>query len=200
MQTEIEAKVLDVDHEELRVVLHRLGATLEQPERLLRRYNLDYPDGRLQQKGGWIRIRDEGDKVTLSYKQLNDRTVHGTQEVSIVVDSFEQTKAFLEQIGLEVKTYQETKRESWRLGDAYIELDEWPWIKPYIEIEAGSEAVLQQVFERLGFSWKNAVFGSVEVVYRAEYDVTDEEVDNIPVITFETPLPEVLKRNRRQEV
>ncbi len=80
MQTEIEAKFLDVDVEALRKKLEEIGATQEHPEIFMKRKVFDYPDSRLEKKGGWIRVRDEGEKITLSYKQLNDRSLHGTKK------------------------------------------------------------------------------------------------------------------------
>lgn len=199
MQTEIEAKFLNVDHVVIRERLKELGAICEQPMRLMRRYNFDFPDQRLsKEKNGWVRVRDEGGKITVSYKQLNDRTLHGTKEVCVTVDNFDQAKAFLESIGLEAHSYQETRRESWKLGSAEIELDEWPWAKPYLEIEAGSEADIRDVAGRLGVAWEQAVHGSVEVVYQAEYDVTDEMFDYIPTIRFEDPVAEILEKHRRK--
>lgn len=189
MQTEIEAKFLDVNHDDIRKKLKALGAKLEQPMRLMRRKNYDYKDRRLEnEKTGWVRVRDEGDKITLAYKQLEDRTLLGTKEVSLDVNDFEATCRFLENIGLEVQSYQETKRESWTIGEIQIELDEWPWVNPFIEIEAPDEASLKNVAAKLGYDWKDALHGSVEIVYQAEYDVTEEEVDHWDEITFvQTP-------------
>jgi len=34
------------------------------------RQTYDFMDMRLNKIGGWVRVRDEGDKVTLSFKQL----------------------------------------------------------------------------------------------------------------------------------
>jgi len=198
MKPEIEAKFLDVNHDELRVKLKALGATCKVLMRIMRRKNFDFPDLRLDKEhNGWVRVRDEGDKVTMSYKQLNNREIDGTHEVSLTVDNFDASCSFLESIGLESKTYQETKRESWRLDDFEIELDEWPWIKPYIEIEGPDEKSLRELAGKLGLDWAKVCHGSVEVAYRAEYDVTDEQVDCIPVISFETRLPKVLENNRK---
>jgi len=198
MQTEIEAKFLHVEHDEIRTKLRRVGATCVQPMRLMRRKNYDYPDGRLSsQYHGWVRVRDEGDKITLSYKQLNDRTLLGTKEVSLTVDSFEAADAFLRSIGLTADSYQETKRESWALGDVQIELDEWPWIDPFIEIEGPDEAAVREAAERLGFDFKHAVHGSVEVAYQEEYDVTEDEIDGWPEITF-SKTPEAIVRKRKR--
>jgi len=68
METEIEAKFLDVDLTELRAKLEKIGATLEHPERPMRRKTYDDKLASLRKIGGWVRLRDEGDKTTLSYK------------------------------------------------------------------------------------------------------------------------------------
>ncbi|HBH16761.1 MAG TPA: adenylyl cyclase, partial [Candidatus Veblenbacteria bacterium] len=113
MQTEIEAKWIVSDLDIIRNKLSELKANLDQPERLMRRKPFDFPDNRLEKVGGWVRVRDEGDKITLAYKQLNDRSLHGTKEVSVEVSDFNNTCQILEAVGLEAKSYQETKRETW---------------------------------------------------------------------------------------
>lgn len=197
MQTEIEAKFLNIDHEELRAKLKSIGAKLVHPNRLMKRKNYDFVDERLEKEfTGWVRVRDEGDKITLSYKQLDDRGLHGTKEVNVTVDNFDKTCDLLERIGLVVQSYQETKRESWKLGSVEIELDEWPWAKPFFELEAPSEEELIEVAHKLGYDMKDAVHGSVEVVYQAEYNVTDHEIDHCPEYTF-TDVPEWLESKRK---
>lgn len=197
MKPEIEAKFLAVDHQELRDKLEQLGAECRRPMRVMQRKNFDFADHRLEhERNGWVRVRDEGNKTTLAYKQLNDRSLTGTQEVSVVVSDFDTTCQLLEQIGLVASSYQETKRESWVLDDVEIELDEWPWVKPYVELEGPDEATVRTAAEKLGLDWSQAKHGSVEVVYTAEYDVTDAEVDGWSEITF-IPVPDWLEAKRR---
>lgn len=188
MQTEIEAKWLAINPTEIHQGLKRSGATLIAPERSMIRPNFDYPGMRLEKVSGWVRVRNEGDKITLSYKQLNDRTVHGTKEVSVVVGDFDDTCNFLQAIGLKQTSIQETKRESWKLGDTEIEIDTWPWIPTFIEIEAKSEDELFHVAELLGLARTEALHGSVEIAYQALYDVSEAEVDGWEEIRFtDTP-------------
>src|SRR3972149_6653958 len=108
MEQGLEVKFCDIDHDEMRDILERKGAKLVHKEFLMRRVTMDFPDGRLTEKGGWVRVRDEGEKITLSYKQLNDRTLRGTNEVSVDVSDFDMTKKFLQEIGLAVKSDQDT--------------------------------------------------------------------------------------------
>lgn len=187
MKTEIEAKFPDVDADVLRSVLKKNGAKLEHLEVLMRRKNFDYSDGRLDKIGGWIRVRDEGDKVTLSYKQLDDRTLHGTKEVNVVVDDFDKTCQFLESIGMVAKAYQETKREKWNYKDVEVTIDTWPWVPTFVELEGPTEEIVKNVASGLGFDWKNAMHGSVETIYQMHYDFTEEEIDHWELITFISP-------------
>ncbi|HSH55588.1 MAG TPA: CYTH domain-containing protein, partial [Candidatus Limnocylindrales bacterium] len=170
MDTELEAKWLDINHDEIRQKLTASGATLVQPERLMTHKVFDFEDKRLDQMSGWVRVRNEGDKVTMSYKQLNDRTLHGTKEVTLEVNDFDTATSFLESIGLKPYSYQETKRESWRIGDVQIELDTWPWIPSFLEIEAPSEEDLKNAAAILGLDYSKALHGSVETAYQDVYD------------------------------
>ncbi|MCA9344818.1 CYTH domain-containing protein [Candidatus Saccharibacteria bacterium] len=195
METELEAKWLNIDIEQFRLRLSEIGAKMISSERLMVRRIYDFPDSRLQDSGGWVRLRDEGYKVTLCYKQLNDRTLHGTKEVTVVVDSMENTNVFLESIGLVSKSLQETKRESWKLGDVEIELDTWPWIPSFIEIEANSEQEMKHVAEKLRLNLADALHGSVETAYQAVFDVSEEEIIGMKNIQF-SEVPDWLEEKR----
>src|SRR5690606_30924057 len=137
----------------------------------------------------------EGHRVTMTYKQYDELTVTGTKEIEVEVSDFTATVAILEQAGLPAHTYQETRRETWRLGDVEIVLDEWPWVKPYIEIEGQSEKQLRECAAQLGFDWKDAVFGDVMAIYRLEYPhlTLKDTIGHVPVVQFDEPLPDLLQ-------
>lgn len=196
MKPEIEGKWLNIELDAMRTRLRAAGAQLKQPERQMTRSVFDFPDGRLDQKNGWARVRDEGDKTTMSYKQLNDRSVTGTHEVNLIVDDYENACHFLRELGLEQQSVQQTSRESWKLGDVEIELDTWPWIPSFIEIEAESEELLRATAEKLNLDYSQVFHGSVEVAYQAAYDVTEAEVNAWPEISF-GPVPDWLEEKRR---
>ena len=196
MQTEIEVKFVDIDSVSARACLREIGAVREYPERLMRRMVFDYPDKRLNSVGGWVRVRDEGDHITLSYKQVNSRTLHGTEEITLTVDTFESAGAFLQAIGMQMKSSQETKREKWMYGDVEITIDTWPWIPTFVEIEGATEEVVMQTAQDLGFDWSKALYGSVEPVYQMHYDVTEEEINHWESITF-VPTPDWLLARKK---
>jgi adenylate cyclase class 2 len=196
MQTEIEAKWLNIDKDAFRKKLTDCGAKLIHEERKMVRQTFDYPGMRLEKDGGWVRVRDESDKITMSYKQLNDRSLHGTKEVGLVIDSFENACNFLEAIGLKSNAVQETMRESWELDEASVEIDTWPWIPSFVEIEAKDEATLRSVANKLGLDFDQALHGSVENAYMAVYDVTEHDVDEWPEIRF-GEVPDWLKAKKK---
>ncbi|HTE57249.1 MAG TPA: class IV adenylate cyclase [Verrucomicrobiae bacterium] len=197
MQTEIEVKFLGIDHDAVRTRLKKIGAKCAHPMRQLQRVNMDFPDNRLEERGGWVRIRTNGPKTALAYKQLEDWTLHGVKEVEVEVSDFADTQKLLEGIGLVVRSYQETKRETWRHKGAEIVLDEWPWVRSFMEIEGISEENVRQVASELGLDWKDAVFGSVEPVYIAEFDITEKEFYTLDHMTFKSPIPDWLKARTR---
>ena len=196
MQTEVEAKFLDIDTKEMRKKLSSPKAKLLHEERLMKRKNFDYPDGRLDKINGWVRLRDEGDQVTLAYKQLLNRTIEGTREVSLTVSDFNTTCDLLLAIGLVNKSYHETKRERWDLNGVEVTIDTWPWIPSFMELEGSHEQKLKDVASVLGIDWSAALHGSVETAYQTYYNVTEKEVDSWESITF-VPVPNWLEIKRK---
>jgi adenylate cyclase class 2 len=197
MKTEIEAKWLKVDTGKTREKLKKIGAVLEYPERLMKRKVFDYADGRLRKDGAWIRVRDEGDgKITLSYKKLLDRTLHGTKEITLDVSDFETACDFIQACGFDCKSFQETRREKWILNGSEITIDTWPWIPTFVEIESETEEEIRKVSKLLGFDWKDALHGSVETAYQEVFNVTEDEIDGWEEITF-VPVPDWLEIKRK---
>lgn len=148
MPIEFEAKVLDVEPDEMadRILLlggRRVGS------RMMRRYVYDIQAG---DESRWIRLRDSGAEVTLTVKEIAHDGIDGTTETEVVVGDFETTNELLRRIGFEPKSYQENRRTSFELADAQLELDQWPLIPPYLEIEGRSREHVVEVGRMLGVS------------------------------------------------
>jgi adenylate cyclase, class 2 len=192
MEVEVEVKFLNVDFDRLRVKLREVGATLEQPMRLMRRVIIEPPH--LAAQDAFIRVRDEGDKVTLTYKHFHDHEAFsGARELETTVADFEMVIEILTLGGLEPKSFQESRRETWMLGEVEIVLDEWPWLNPYIEIEGKSEDDVKNAATKLGFNWNDAVFGSTTVAYQAQYPKGDaSKLAATARIAFDEPLSAII--------
>ena len=204
MAEEIEVKFLDINHNDIRSKLKKLGAVQTHKRTLHKRKVYDYADGSLEKKGGWVRLRDEGDKITLTYKQ-NDTDQNGrvikTHENEVIVSSYSEADALLHSIGLKEKSTQENYREVWRVSIdgsiVDIMLDEWPFVKPFVELELveGSRNALKELAVQLGLRFEDALEGSVIPVYMSEYNVTAQDIrDYRGPMLFNQPRPDFLKR------
>ena len=194
MQAEIEAKFLNVDIENIRSKLTSVGAVCEQPMRDMRRALIE--EDHHAADNMFIRIRDEGDKVTLCLKKktksLEESTIDSTYEVETTVGDFDKTVEIFRVAGWHYTTYQESRRETWKLGEVEVVIDEWPWIPPFIEIEATTEQEVRETAELLGFEWSDAVFGSVDVIYNDTFpDMTVRGVIDVAEVRFADQPPVV---------
>lgn len=193
MNTEIEAKFIQVNHATVRSQLQALGGTCTHSMRLMRR--VVFVNEALESRHGWLRVRDEGDRVTVSYKQRNSLDIHGTKEVETVVRDFDAITQIVRQLGNWTESYQESKRETWRVDEVEVVLDEWPWLDPIIEIEGPTAELVEHVAASLGFNMKDAQYGSVMSAYRKQYPGLnpDFKIGNIPVVRFDDPIPSELR-------
>lgn len=170
MKVELEAKFLDVDVHKLHRKLAEIGATCVHVERLMKR--VVFESQYLNDKRAWLRIRDEGEKRTMTLKQASDATdITRIKELEVEVTDFDGMHAMLAALGLEEKRYQENRRESWLYQGTAIEIDTWPSIPTYVEIEGKSEEHIKDTAVTLGLNYTEAVFGSVDEVYSQFYNI-----------------------------
>lgn len=187
---EIEVKFLDIDVPKIEAKLHEIGAA-KMFDRIYRRKVYDYPDLRLNAQHAWVRVRDEGDKVTFGFKQRTGTSSSdgssndgGMDEVEVEVSDFEKTALLLEKIGLKRKFYEENRRIRWIKGDIEFDIDHWPLINPYLEIEAKSWDQIDEAIKLLGLDPADKkVFSAYQVYKLAGLDELDFDE-----LTFERQL------------
>jgi adenylate cyclase class 2 len=181
---EIECKFLNVDIPSIEAKLQEFSATLQFKE-LFRRTVFDYPDLRLDKDNSWLRVRDEGHRVTASFKKRigvndgqNDSTMH---EVEIVIDSFDQACELFTSIGMKAKFYEENRRTQYILDGVEICIDEWPLLPPYIELEGSSWGEVEEMAKKLGFDWADRKVYSTAQVYK-DAGITESDYQ---ILTFD---------------
>jgi adenylate cyclase class 2 len=148
--SEIEVKVLDIDAGRVRARLLELGATLVKKGRETNRM-YDFADQRLWQQGGYVRVRDFNGRSTLTYKRRLPGTLYkSSEELETDVTDPAMMGAILEALGVHLRRTDEKDRESYRLDRVLFEIDTWPTVPPYLEIEAPTEALVEEGLKLLG--------------------------------------------------
>jgi adenylate cyclase class 2 len=176
LSIEFEAKVIDINKEELETKIIQLGGS-KIGKVLMKRYVYDINP---EQRGHWIRLRDDGKQTTLTVKKIHHDGISGTEEEEIIVEDLGKTNALLVLMGFTPKAYQENERTSFVLNNAQLEIDHWPMIPPYLEIEADSKEQVIETAQLLGYQ-EEQLTGENTVKIYARYGI---DLDNISDLRF----------------
>ena len=169
MPTEHETKVLEIDVKEIEGKLKKLGAK-KKSDTLMKRWVFDLEAGKK-----WIRLRDNGNNITLAYKHKKGSGISETEEIEVVVDDFDKTFEILSKMNFNEKYYRESRRKIYVLKGMEFCIDEWPKIPPMLEIEAGSEKKVKEGLKMLGLEGKDAgnlCMIDVGKIYNIDFDKT----------------------------
>ena len=183
---EIEVKFLDINVGDIEDKLKGLGAT-KVFDFLYKRRVFDHKDKSLESNNSWLRLRDEGDKVTLTYKRrfgvgedrLKDEGMH---EVEINVNDFDKTAQLIQSIGMVEKFYEENRRIKYILDGVEFCIDTWPLIPTYLEIEGATWDAVKKAAQDLNLNWDDHIKCSTMQIY--EHYGMDE--NDYSVLTFES--------------
>lgn len=176
MDTEYELRILGVDVLSFEEKLKNLGA-VKAFDSLQKRYVYDFSPKR---ENEWIRLRTNGNSTTLTIKSIEELSVSGTKELEIEVSDFEKTNKILEELGYKSRSYQENRRIRYYLNDVEIDIDSWPMIPPYVEIEGKNEEEIYNVLELLGYSKEDTTTLDVTSIYE-KYGIN---VNDIEILKF----------------
>lgn len=178
---EIEARFLEINKEDLLAKLKVLGAK-DLGETLLKEIIFYDPKLKMLTDREFIRLRTSRGKTTLTYKHHKERTVDGATEIEFEVNDAKSAEAFLEKIGLPAYRHQEKKRHTLTLDGVTIDIDTWPRIPTYVELEGPSEQALKTVAQKIGFDWKDAIFDDARAIIEERYHIP---VGSLHWFTFE---------------
>ncbi|OGI67073.1 hypothetical protein A2823_00865 [Candidatus Nomurabacteria bacterium RIFCSPHIGHO2_01_FULL_41_91] len=179
MEKEIETRFLEINKDELVKKLVSLGA-LDKGEEKLEEIIFHAADGSWVGKRKFVRLRKTKDKIRLTYKENEKQTTDSAREIELEVSDLEKCSKFFEKVGLKAMRQLEKYRHTFKLGDVTFDIDSWPKIPAYVEMEGPSVEALKNVCNQLGFDWGKRFDGDAREVFRHYgYDL-----DKITVITF----------------
>ena len=175
MNIEIEERVLDIDVEKIIAKLETLGAT-KVGEWHQKRYVYDFNPVR---ENEWIRLRTNGEKVTLTYKNIEDVSLTGTKELEVEVEDFEKTNELLNILGYMPKAFQENKRIRYLLEGTEVDIDFWPLIPAYLEIEGSSKEEVEKIENLLEVNKEKITYLNCSDIYKNIYGIDSSKIKEL---------------------
>lgn len=117
----------------------------------------------------WIRVRQTNDKTTIAVKHIlakNETNLQQMLETEIEVSNISEANNLLEALGFSYKSYQEKERITYMFEEYEIDIDTWPGIPTYFEVEGNSEKELETILNKLGYSLSESVSCTADEVYK----------------------------------
>lgn len=134
----------------------------------------------------WIRVRQTNNITTIAVKHIlapDETNIQQMLETEIEVPSIKDANNLLEALGFSHKSYQEKQRITYILDNHEIDIDTWPGIPTYIEIEGESEKDLDEFLSKLGYSIKDTVSCTADDIYE-KYGINSLEMREIKFSDF----------------
>jgi adenylate cyclase class 2 len=174
MNTECEIRILDIDIDDITNKLEELGAE-KIGEYNQKRYVYDIIPA---QEGKFIRLRTNGYETTLAYKDKAYTSMSSTKELEMKIEDFSKAHMFLKTVGFLENKYIENKRITYVYNDVEFDIDCYPMIPPYMEIEASNESIVNEFIDRLGLRDHVLTVESLKKIY-CRYNIDFENIKKI---------------------
>jgi len=180
MEKEIECKFLEIDKNVLIKKLVELGAE-DKGEFLLDQTIIYDPELKWKGENKSVRLRRYGNITKLTYKEKPDNTIDGAREIEFEIEDYEKARDLFEKIGFIPFRREQKKRHTFVYKNVTVDIDTWPKVPTYVELEGESEGALKAVAVELGFDWKNVVFDHAGTILE-KYGIP---VANLRYFTFD---------------
>jgi len=173
---EYEVRFLNIDISYVTKKLINSGYKLKNERFLQKRYVYDVD----KKEQSWLRLLEKESGNTLAYKNVLSSDIDGTEEIEVTVSSFKDTKLVLEKIGFKPKGYQENYRTLFIKGDIEATIDEWPKLKPYLEIEGNNKNKVLKAIKHLELKYDYTTKDNHSI-----YKECGIDLDNTPILKFD---------------
>ncbi len=112
-------------------------------------------------KGAYLRLRQEGEKFELIFKQKVQGNLGVKSEIELSApiqqDEWDSVVTLLDRLGLARIVLQQKKRESYSYPPFRYDIDTWPGVPTYLEVEAPSPEEVLSAIALLGLSQSEAL-------------------------------------------
>lgn len=195
---EVEVKFLVDDLAAMRARLAALGARQAKPRLHERNVRFDDDASSLMRKGQLLRLRqDDGARITFKGMAEADHTSEAKvrEELETLVGDFETAAEILVRLGFKPRQVYEKYRETFRLGDVEVVLDELPF-GDFLELE-GDEDGIRSAAQQLGLAWEERILDNYLLLMARVKDYYDLPFNDLTFANFEgrdVSISDVLQR------
>ncbi len=168
-KTEYEVRVPEINVDNIINKLNNLDAKLVS-DSLQKRYVYDFHPA---SENRWIRLRTNGKETTLTIKEILSDKVDGTKETEVNINNtdFDTMNEILVKLGYIPKSYQENRRIKYNLNGVEVDVDFWPLIPPYLEIEGKSKDDVYDTLNSLDIPIDYATSLDVQRLFKEKYGI-----------------------------
>lgn len=171
---DMKQKLMDkYNHNYLNLILDTASDNLELEQLVNNQTILDIAHSFGINPNKWIRLRETDDLTTVATKNILEKKVEEEMqpvlEAEIGVVSILEANEFLEQLGFAYRNYQEKRRITYFVNNIKVDIDFWPLIPPYMEIESTDEKI-KETIDLLKLGDYEIVSCNTEEVYK-KYDI-----------------------------
>lgn len=156
---EIEVKILGIDPDAVARTLIGLGA-IQLFDGIVKCHHFDHGDGEIRTKGSLFRLRrwepaegtDFEGKLEICYKGPKT-VVDGCkvrEEIETTVGDADRFELMVARLGYCVTMNNEKRRRSFEWNGVHVDIDEYPQVPAYMEIEGPHRVAIDGALERLG--------------------------------------------------
>jgi adenylate cyclase class 2 len=183
MKPEYEIRFYPINYDEIKARLLALSEKNNEPDCILM-HRVIFDVDSTQRK--WLRIRKEGEKTTITLKQIIDPASSAgafEHEITLENDNFTAVIELFHHLSYKLLSYQENKRTTFYVDDCIITIDEWPGLEPLLEIESDNNESLSKMAQKLALS--HPFPGDIPEIYKHVYGISLHEFNAMKELTFD---------------
>lgn len=199
MAKEIELNVYNVDKGEVTRRLESLGAKFI-GRYFFKRINFQLPasSGKGGERRAWLRLRTDGTKTMLTFKEQRGAAISQRYEAEVGVEDFIKAVNVIFRIMPDSEyDYFENERDEYELYDVHVTIDKFPHLPHSMEIEGPDEKSVYAALEKIGIKGekvetteKAVPTGDYYALHGVDYTKVQQE--------YKTKLEEMLSQAKKK--
>lgn len=149
----------------------------------------------LKKDNTYIRVRDEGHRITMTYKYTGKSEFQEEEEIKI--DNFNNAVNILFSLGCKKKYYYEKIREIYYLKNTEIDFNMDPGRPETLEIESKTKKELDSITEKLGLDKNNRVKVPINL-YTEKFGLIIPKSIDLTFSNVKRELLKLVKKNKKE--